>query len=77
MRQLNFCFQTQKSKSKFKGIYIERFYYNILSLINNEYFEAIENISVPYTEAPKIINQKNKKIIGIAPGAGNPIREWV
>ena len=46
---------------EFKGIYIERFYYNILSLINNEYFENIENINVPYTEAPKIINQKNEK----------------
>ncbi len=74
----NFLFSDVKNNQnlKFKGIYIERFYYNILSLINNVYFEDIENISVPYTEAPKIINQKNKKIIGIAPGAGNPIREW-
>ncbi len=74
----NFLFSDVKNNQnlKFKGIYIERFYYNILSLINNEYFEDIENISVPYTEAPKIIKQKNKKIIGIAPGAGNPIREW-
>jgi len=74
----NFLFSDIKNNQnlKFKGIYIERFYYNILSLINNEYIEDIENINVPYTEAPKIINQKNRKIIGIAPGAGNSIREW-
>ena len=57
----NFLFSDIKNDQnlKFKKIYIERFYYNILSLINNEYFEDIENIDVPYTEAPKIINKKN------------------
>ena len=61
---------------EFKGIYIERFYFNILSLITNRKIKDIENINIPFYGTPKLTNQKKKKIIGIAPGAGNPIREW-
>ena len=74
----NFLFSDIKNNQNldFKGIYIERFYYNILSLISNEKIKKIQDINIPFYQTPKIINQKKKKIIGIAPGAGDPIREW-
>ncbi len=74
----NFLFSDIKNDQNldFKGIYIERFYYNILSLISNKKIKKIKDINIPFYQTPKITNQKKKKIIGIAPGAGDPIREW-
>ena len=74
----NFFFSDIKNNQNldFKGIYIERFYYNILSLITNKKIKKIDDINIPFYQTPKIIGQKKKKIIGIAPGAGNSIREW-
>ncbi len=74
----NFLFSDIKNNQNldFKGIYIERFYYNILSLISNKKIKKITDINIPFYQTPKIINQKKKKIIGIAPGAGDPLREW-
>ncbi len=74
----NFLFSDIKNDQNldFKGIYIERFYYNILSLISNKKIKEIKDINVPFYQTPKIVKQKKGKIIGIAPGAGDPIREW-
>ena len=74
----NFFFSTVKNSLnlKFKDIYIERFYFNILSLLIGERIERINDIRLPYFDTPKLDKRERQKIIGIAPGAGDPIREW-
>ena len=74
----NFLFSDFKNNKKFefKNIYIEQFYFNILSIIKNELIKKIPNIIVPINNTiPEIISDKSKNI-AIAPGAGNPIRQW-
>ena len=74
----NFLLSSYKNKLNldFKGIYIERFYFNILSLLIEKEIQTIPDIKIPYFETPIIRNDHKEKIIGIAPGAGDPIREW-
>ena len=74
----NFLFSDFKNNRnmKFKNIYIERFYLNIISLIINQKLENIENFEIPIYKVPILDNKNGRKRIGIAPGAGNIIREW-
>ena len=75
----NFIFSDYKNDKDliFKGIYIERFYFNILSLIANNYFEKIPNIKIPKNKlSENIINTDKNTNIAIAPGAGDKIRQW-
>ena len=74
----NFLFSDFKNNKnlEFKNIYIEKFYFNILSIIKNELIKKIPNINVPINNTiPEIISNKSKNI-AIAPGAGNAIRQW-
>ena len=62
---------------KFKNIYIERFYFNILSIITKTNYPKIPDIKLPNIEKAKdLIHTDENKNIGIAPGAGDPIRCW-
>tara|TARA_B100001063_G_scaffold198820_1_gene191497 strand:+ start:381 stop:1352 length:972 start_codon:yes stop_codon:yes gene_type:complete len=75
----NFMFSDYKNNKSliFKGIYIEKFYFNILSLIINKNFVKIPNIKIPKNKLSDDIIKTNKdKNIAIAPGAGNSIRQW-
>jgi len=75
----NFAFSTYKNNLNlaFKNIYIERLYFNILSILQNREIKNIPNIKIPYldTSAAKII-ENSKLNIGIAPGAGSITRQW-
>ena len=74
----NFLFSDFKNHNnlKFKNIYIEQFYFNILSIIKNELINKIPDMNVPINNTiPEIKSSRNKNI-AIAPGAGNPIRQW-
>jgi|TARA_Y200000002_G_scaffold383033_1_gene402722 ADP-heptose:LPS heptosyltransferase len=76
---LGFLLSDYKNKKKydFKNIYIERFYFNILSLLTEKYIDEIPNIKLPSNEKSKNIIKTEKKLnIAIAPGAGNKIRQW-
>ena len=75
----DFLFSDIKNHKKliFKGLYIERFYFNILSLITNNFFETIPDIKIPHNKkADNLITTDKTKNIAIAPGAGNKIRQW-
>ena len=75
----NFLFSDFKNtqKYRFKNIYIERLYFNILSIINGEEINNIPNIEVPKLDkSSKIIKSETRKNIGIAPGAGSQTRIW-
>ena len=74
----NFMFSDYKNifKLKFKDIYIEQFYFNILSTIQKKKIKDLPNIEIPLNEPPKFSKENHKLRIGIAPGAGNIIREW-
>ena len=62
---------------KFKNLYIERFYFNILSIISKTNYPKIPEIKIPNTQKAKdLIHTVDNKNIGIAPGAGDPIRCW-
>ncbi|MDA8668443.1 hypothetical protein N9M26_02175 [Alphaproteobacteria bacterium] len=69
-------FKKQKNL-KFKNVYIERFYFNILSNITGKDYSKIPKIILPKNKDCKdlILTDKNLNI-GIAPGAGHPIRCW-
>ncbi len=74
----NFLFSDFKNNKNlvFKNIYIEQFYFNILSIIKNELINEIPDMNVPINNTiPEIKSSRNKNI-AIAPGAGNPIRQW-
>ena len=75
----NFSFSNYKNdlELSFKNIYIERFYFNILSILQNQVIEDIPNIKIPYRDvsAAKIADSSNLNI-GIAPGAGSITRQW-
>ena len=69
-------FKKQKNL-KFKNIYIERFYFNILSNISGRDYQNIPKIILPKNEDCKDLIQTDKNLnIGIAPGAGDSIRCW-
>ena len=75
----NFLFSDYKNidKKKFKNVYIERFYFNILEIIFERNIIDIPNIKIPHFDISKLKIQKNvKKNIAIAPGAGDKIRRW-
>ena len=62
---------------KFKKIYIEKFYFNILSVISKKNYSQIPEIKLPNIQKAKnLITTNESKNIGIAPGAGDPIRCW-
>ena len=62
---------------KFKNIYIEKFYFNILSIISGKDYSNIPQIHLPQIEdSNNFISTDKNKNIGIAPGAGNSIRCW-
>ena len=69
-------FKKQKNL-KFKNVYIERFYFNILSNITGKDYPKIPKIILPKNRDYKDLIQTDKQLnIGIAPGAGDPIRCW-
>ena len=62
---------------KFKNIYIEKFYFNILSILSGKDYSKIPQIRLPHFEKyNNLIKTAKNKNIGIAPGAGSPIRCW-
>ena len=61
---------------KFKNIYIEQFYFNILSIIQDKVIDTIPSIEIPNIDFNFKINSEEEKNIAIAPGAGNTIRQW-
>ena len=74
----NFLFSDFKNNNdlKFKNIYIEQFYFNILSTIQDIVIDTIPSIHIPNNKYTYDIITDKKKNIAIAPGAGNPIRQW-
>ena len=75
----NFLFSDFKNYKnfEFKNIYIERFYFNILSLITNEDYEEIPNIHIKKDLLiDTIIKTDINQNIAIAPGAGDILRQW-
>jgi len=73
----NFIFSDIKNEFnlKFKDIYIEKFYLNIISLITKKNSQNIPNFYIPKIDIKNL--RSSKKInVGIAPGAGDSIREW-
>ena len=62
---------------KLKNIYIEKFYFNILSIISGKNYSNIPQIYLPQIdESYNLISTDKNKNIAIAPGAGDPIRCW-
>jgi len=73
----NFLFSDFKNNNlKFKNIYIEQFYFNILSIIQDKVIDTIPSIEIPNIDFNFKINSEKEKNIAIAPGAGNTIRQW-
>lgn len=75
----NFLFSDFKNikNLNFKNIYIERLYFNILSVISNNDYSIIPEIKIRKNVFENnTINTNIEKNIGIAPGAGNTIRCW-
>ena len=73
----NFLFSDFKNNNlKFKNIYIEQFYFNILSIIQDKVIDTIPSIEIPNIDFNFKINTEKEKNIAIAPGAGNTIRQW-
>lgn len=75
----NFLFSDFKNtkKYKFKNIYIEKFYFNIISIISGKRINNIPDIVVPKSDIKfQIIKTETAKNIGIAPGAGSIDRIW-
>ena len=73
----NFLFSDFKNNNlKFKNIYIEQFYFNILSIIKDKVIDTIPSIEIPNVHFNFKINSEKEKNIAIAPGAGNTIRQW-
>jgi len=65
------------NKLKFKNLYIEMFYFNILSVVSKKNYSEIPEIKLPKIQKAKdLIHTVENKNIGIAPGAGDPIRCW-
>ena len=62
---------------KFKNLYIEKFYFNILTVISKKNYPKIPEIKLPNIQKAKdLIHTIENHNIGIAPGAGDPIRCW-
>tara|TARA_B100000927_G_scaffold205936_1_gene167156 strand:- start:712 stop:1689 length:978 start_codon:yes stop_codon:yes gene_type:complete len=73
----NFIFSDIKNEFnlRFKNIYIEQFYFNIISLITKKNIQTVSDFYIPKIDI-KNLRSSNKINVGIAPGAGDPIREW-
>lgn len=73
----NFLFSDVKNELnlKFKDIYIEHFYFNIISLLTKKIIRTIPSFDIPQISFIDL-KKSNKINIGIAPGAGSSIREW-
>ena len=74
----NFLFSDIKNNLNlnFKKVYIEQFYFNLLSLIQNKNNILIPNIELPNNYDSEITIQFSNKNIAIAPGAGDEDRNW-
>ena len=74
----NFLFSDIKNNLnlKFKKIYIEQFYFNLLSLIQNKKNIPIPNVELPKNYDDEIMINFSAKNIAIAPGAGDEDRSW-
>jgi len=73
----NFLFSDFKNYNlKFKNIYIEQFYFNILSIIQDKVIDTIPSIEIPNNNFHFKFKGEKEKNIAIAPGAGNTIRQW-
>ena len=73
----NFLFSDFKNYNlKFKNIYIEQFYFNILSIIQDKVIDTIPSIEIPNNNFHFKVKGEKEKNIAIAPGAGNTIRQW-
>tara|TARA_B100001248_G_scaffold256199_1_gene236894 strand:+ start:29 stop:991 length:963 start_codon:yes stop_codon:yes gene_type:complete len=73
----NFLFSNFKNNNlKFKNIYIEQFYFNILSIIQDKVIDTIPSIEIPNNNFHFKVKGEKEKNIAIAPGAGNTIRQW-
>ena len=73
----NFLFSDFKNYNlKFKNIYIEQFYFNILSIIQDKVIDTIPSIEIPNNSFHFKMKGEKEKNIAIAPGAGNTIRQW-
>lgn len=73
----NFLFSDFKNVNnlKFKKIYIEQFYFNILSIITNKNLNT-KNIKIPFYKMD-YLNIDSKKIkVAISPGASSIERSW-
>ena len=74
----NFFFSDIKNKYnlKFKDVYIEQFYFNILSTLQKKVIKKIPNIKLPENIKYLSNYERINKNIAISPGAGNKIRQW-
>ena len=74
----NFLFSNIKNKYnlKFKDVYIEQFYFNILSTIQNKIIKDIPDIKLPKGTKNSLKYENIEKNIAISPGAGDKIRQW-
>ncbi len=74
----NFFFSDIKNKYnlKFKNVYIEQFYFNILSTLQKKVIKEIPNIILPESFKFSFSYEEINKNIAISPGAGNKIRQW-
>ena len=73
----NFIFSDYKNINnlKFKNIYIENFYFNILNILKNKNYK-VTNISIPSFKID-LSAIKNEKIkVAISPGASSNDRKW-
>lgn len=73
----NFIFSDYKNINnlKFKNIYIENFYFNILNILKNKNYK-VTNISIPSFKIDlSAINNKKIKV-AISPGASSNDRKW-
>ena len=73
----NFLFSDYKNikNLKFKNIYIENFYFNILSILNDKTYK-VADISIPAFKIDlSSLNMKKKKV-AISPGASSNDRKW-
>jgi ADP-heptose:LPS heptosyltransferase len=73
----NFIFSDYKNINnlKFKNIYIENFYFNILNILKNKNYK-VADISIPSFKINISTINKNKTKVAISPGASSNDRKW-
>jgi len=73
----NFLFSDYKNikNLKFKNIYIENFYFNILSLLKDKNYK-VADIIIPYFKINLSTINTNKTKVAISPGASSNDRKW-